>query len=266
MADQQRPPSEENEEQLRRARSALAVLRASNERAEGDIGANAGALEGLRRRCAERRDALKRLEYDVNVVEKEGRRLGKEYQKVLDIQIPEPLEASAEEGGDDIVDRSMVIYSELKELQMQNARLRGEGEMVAQEDIVQIAPVVVQVKDVTESLEDKEAKRVLANGSPEGSSSGASSGADPEGNEAPGTKTVRFKEGEQVVPDVGRRREDEDGDNSDTGLSSLHSDGGGDADPGSAAAAVASATARALTAAVEKGEPGAFTLDFGTLV
>merc|ERR1719266_1285428 len=41
---------------------------------------------------AERKLALKRLEYDVNVIEKEGRKLAKEYEKVLSINIEDIVE------------------------------------------------------------------------------------------------------------------------------------------------------------------------------
>ena len=40
----------------------------------------------------ERKQALKRLEYDVNVIEKEGRKLAKEYEKVLSINLDEILD------------------------------------------------------------------------------------------------------------------------------------------------------------------------------
>ena len=44
----------------------------------------------------ERKLALKRLEYDVNVIEKEGRKLAKEYEKVLQINLDD-LEESEED-------------------------------------------------------------------------------------------------------------------------------------------------------------------------
>ena len=38
-----------------------------------------------------KKDAVKRLEYDVNVIEKEGRKLHKEYEKVMRIEIPDKV-------------------------------------------------------------------------------------------------------------------------------------------------------------------------------
>ena len=49
---------------------------------------------------------MKRLEYDVNVIEKEGRKLHKEYEKVMRIEIPE------EKGG--TMRDEQEIYTELK--------------------------------------------------------------------------------------------------------------------------------------------------------
>ncbi len=263
---------QQEQEQLRRARGAVAVLKAQNERAEGDIGANSGALDSLRLRCADGRDAVKRLEYDVNVVEKECRKLGKEYQKVLSIQIPQFPSGALEEGDlGPVMDRSQVIYTELKELQLENAQRLRSAE-------ASLIPPQPNTKEVS-----IEAKRVLSNNSPEGSSSGASSGADDSAasgsslsvndtsNAVPSTvearskatsvsKSVRFRDD---LAANGRQEEEEIPDNnSDTGLSSLHSCSG---DEGAAAASAAS-TAKALAAALEAGDPGAFTLDFGTLV
>ena len=55
-----------------------------------------------------KREAVKRLEYDVNVIEKEGRKLHKEYEKVMKIDIPE--EGATSEGLRD----EQEIYTELK--------------------------------------------------------------------------------------------------------------------------------------------------------
>ena len=49
---------------------------------------------------------MKRLEYDVNVIEKEGRKLHKEYEKVMRIEIPDKVSKGLQD--------EQEIYSELK--------------------------------------------------------------------------------------------------------------------------------------------------------
>ena len=70
-----------------------------------EVKENQKALDSMEDLKSERKKALKQLEYDVNVIEKEGRKLAKEYQKVMEIKIDdlgpildqEDIEASDEE-------------------------------------------------------------------------------------------------------------------------------------------------------------------------
>ncbi len=58
-----------------------------------------------------RRESIKRLEYDVNVIEKEGRKLNRELEKVSRLEIPTAIKANP----DDVE----VIYSELRSLRLE---------------------------------------------------------------------------------------------------------------------------------------------------
>ena len=70
-----------------------------------EVERNRGLLEDQEAAFRAKREAVKRLEYDVNVIEKEGRKLHKEYEKVMRIEIPEEKGAMRDE---------QEIYTELK--------------------------------------------------------------------------------------------------------------------------------------------------------
>ena len=70
-----------------------------------EVERNRGLLEEQEAAFRAKREAVKRLEYDVNVIEKEGRKLHKEYEKVMRIEIPEEKGAMRDE---------QEIYTELK--------------------------------------------------------------------------------------------------------------------------------------------------------
>ena len=72
-----------------------------------EVERNRGLLEDQEAAFRAKREAVKRLEYDVNVIEKEGRKLHKEYEKVMRIEIP-----NEEKGG--TMRDEQEIYTELK--------------------------------------------------------------------------------------------------------------------------------------------------------
>ena len=80
-----------------------------------EVERNRGLLEDQEAAFRAKREAVKRLEYDVNVIEKEGRKLHKEYEKVMRIEIPEEKGAMRDE---------QEIYTELK-VRIAQDRLRG---------------------------------------------------------------------------------------------------------------------------------------------
>ena len=165
--------------------------------------------------------ALKALEYDVNVIEKEGRKLAKELDKVMNIKIenifgsrldgPSPILPipNSETDDPDPANESTEIETELDVLAADSGNLdSGKGILSG------------------ESSFDP-AARTSITGTPESSSSGNSSGSSSE-------KSVRFCLDPPVTStsstsrygkSPGKVRESSgDGDNnSDTGLSSLHS-------------------------------------------
>ena len=69
------------------AKDEVSRLRSANDQAALEVKDNQKALDAMEQSKAERKQALKRLEYDVNVIEKEGRKLAKEYEKVLSINL-----------------------------------------------------------------------------------------------------------------------------------------------------------------------------------
>ena len=81
-----------------------------------EVERNRALLEEQEADFRAKREAVKRLEYDVNVIEKEGRKLHKEYEKVMRIEIPEEGTRDEQE-----------IYTELKVrlVKMAQDRLRG---------------------------------------------------------------------------------------------------------------------------------------------
>merc|ERR1712141_254406 len=74
------------------AKDEVSRLRSANDKAALEVKDNQKALDAMEQSKAERKQALKRLEYDVNVIEKEGRKLAKEYEKVLNINLDEILD------------------------------------------------------------------------------------------------------------------------------------------------------------------------------
>merc|ERR1719225_2551618 len=74
------------------AKTEVSKLRSANDQAAVEVKDNQKALDKMEEAKAERKLALKRLEYDVNVIEKEGRKLAKEYEKVLSINIEDIIE------------------------------------------------------------------------------------------------------------------------------------------------------------------------------
>lgn len=146
-----------------------------------------------------KKELIKRLEYDVNVIEKEGRKMGKEYEKVLKLEIPDTLPDPSIES----------IYSELKELRLSHVHSTSES---------------CHTKTLNESLEN----RILVTGSPEGSTSGVSSSSSAESPLKFSSKLfVNEMKGETNVNKVLTKTkvfgQDEELLTSDTGLSSLHS-------------------------------------------
>ena len=74
------------------AKDEVSRLRSANDKAALEVKDNQKALDAMEQSKAERKQALKRLEYDVNVIEKEGRKLAKEYEKVLNINLDDILD------------------------------------------------------------------------------------------------------------------------------------------------------------------------------
>jgi len=232
--------------------SEISTLQSINGDSEALIESNKLALGALALATAEGREAVKRLEYDVNVVEKEGRRLGRERDKVMAIRIPgvDYAEGEDEEGD------STVIYAELKALQEQARTFREQHQHQQQSESPEAAPVaptppISEMAPATprrRALPTTPPPRAPANDSP--SSSGASSGGeDPGGCAGPAAATSAS------VASPSTTATDEGGDASDTGLSSLHSS--------SDEAAVATST---KTATTKQGNLEAIGLNFGTLV
>jgi len=202
--------------ELTTAESEAAELRRSNREAMEEVERNRGLLEEQEAGFRAKREAVKRLEYDVNVIEKEGRKLHKEYEKVMKIEIPE---GASEDG---LLRDEQEIYTELKELQLRHSGLpQGDG-----------------VADGVRSIEIDERLRDSTSGSPaeDGSTSGVSSGEPDETDqretsEEPSllssTKDVTKNcKSRHVMPSANKFKSKTSaaaGEDSDTGLSSLHS-------------------------------------------
>lgn len=84
------------QDHLECAKTEVSKLREANDQAAVEVKDNQKALDAMEELKKERKLALKRLEYDVNVIEKEGRKLAKEYEKVLQINLDD-LEESEED-------------------------------------------------------------------------------------------------------------------------------------------------------------------------
>ena len=79
-------------EHLSGAKEEVSKLKIDNDQNAIEVKENQKALDSMEDLKLERKKALKQLEYDVNVIEKEGRKLAKEYQKVLEIKIQVEVE------------------------------------------------------------------------------------------------------------------------------------------------------------------------------
>ncbi len=98
------------------AKHEVSRLKSANDEAAVQVVANQEALDAMDEKKVERRLALKRLEYDVNVIEKEGRKLAKEYEKVLSITIDESLLHVPEAAAAGLDEDPEDIYKELKQI------------------------------------------------------------------------------------------------------------------------------------------------------
>merc|ERR1712154_399765 len=145
--------------------------------------------------------------------EKESRKLGKEYDKVVKLEIP-PIQSS--NSINDLND-SQAIYKELKELQLECRRFR---EMDNQKPKISTSGSLVTGPSV--------ALRLDCAGSPGGSTSSGVSSERPESPSQTFRKDIAGKKkslenvAEEQISSSTRDLEEGDA-NSDTGLSSLHS-------------------------------------------
>jgi hypothetical protein len=203
-----------------------------------DIARNKELLDGLESNFKEKREAVKRLEYDVNVIEKEGRKLHKEYEKVMKIAIP----SADDDDADTLVateDEQEVIYSELKQLQLGLMKHSSEND----------ASVV----------ENTTSERLATSISPEGSTSGVSSSADESESVVKVMEEERTSNDDSLIVKSHKNNNSSSAvisssklmkesrppeEDSDTGLSSLHSS----------------------TSSEDGGVTGVGNPDFGTLV
>ena len=204
-------------DQLRFTENALSQLRMSNDKAMGDITKNKELLGSMEASYKAKKEAIKQLEYDVNVIEKEGRKLTKEFDKVMSIRIPEIKDGDPDCSG---FEDSQVIYSELKELQLECGNISSMD-------------LSMSMCDPDSSNQDCHTRRIVTTASPEGSTSGVSSGTeDGAGNSMESKTTTTSSKNKLCVSDNrmvvglknggGGKHLQEDS-NSDTGLSSLHS-------------------------------------------
>ncbi len=206
----------------------LSALRSANESSTEVIAHNADMLEALQIQLDAARDSVKKLEYDVNVVEKEGRKLNNQLGRVRELHIPtDPTEL--------LLDHQFrqrpteEIYSELKLLQREVAA--REASLHAAAD-----PSSTSSTDMTHlAATSVTTTRITANVSPEGSSS--SSGASSGGESCQIQEHMLSKKGPKILMSNSKKlaaaaTEGDAADvdtNSDTGLSSLHSSGEEDA-------------------------------------
>ncbi|TRY73414.1 hypothetical protein TCAL_14659 [Tigriopus californicus] len=95
-----------------------------NQSAMEDISRNKELISAMELEFKNKKDSIKQLEYDFNLIEKEGKKLGREYEKVLSIEIPDADRESDADRGEDsaLEDSTQVIYSELKELKLECQR------------------------------------------------------------------------------------------------------------------------------------------------
>merc|ERR1712110_1065134 len=79
--------AQEAEEHIACAKEQLERLKVANDDASKVIEKNRGSIEDIDKKVKAGKATLKHLEYDVNVIEKESRKLNKELEKVLKIEI-----------------------------------------------------------------------------------------------------------------------------------------------------------------------------------
>ena len=205
------PNNTENKDQLITdhlacAKDEVSRLRSANDQAALEVKDNQKALDAMEQSKAERKQALKRLEYDVNVIEKEGRKLAKEYEKVLSINL------------DTILDEKDTLINTKME------RLRDPLLNVPkQEDNLRDTSLNVPKQSETDDEEEEEEIYTLLNSSStstcskqEENNSTTSSGHSSD----PCVQELIAKESPIDVKNVNVNQQDEN--NSDTGLSSLH--------------------------------------------
>ena len=82
-----RMSEQEAEEHIASAREQLERLKVANDDASKVIEKNRGNIEDMDKKMKEGKAKLKHLEYDVNVIEKESRKLNKELEKVLSLEV-----------------------------------------------------------------------------------------------------------------------------------------------------------------------------------
>ena len=81
--------AEEAEEHIACAKEQLERLKVANDDASKAIEKNKGSIEDIDKKVKAGKATVKNLEYDVNVIEKESRKLNKELEKVLKLEIGE---------------------------------------------------------------------------------------------------------------------------------------------------------------------------------
>lgn len=179
-----------------------------NERSNNELEQIRIELAAVEHMTEERRNVVKQLEYDVNVIEKEGRRLHKEYEKVMNIDIDAVTKKEAEEDNN--------VYYELKELNMKAKSLldgRSSG------GSIRVADTASPGSSSSSGNSSFSEKSVRFN---EQDIDGAVRAS--KGGFKFATKSAKFTKSILKPIESLMRTTNDDGDsNSDTGLSSLHS-------------------------------------------
>jgi hypothetical protein len=97
------------------AKLEVSRLRSANDQAALEVTDNQKSLDSLDELKIMKRQILKRLEYDVNVIEKEGRKLAKEYEKVMNIKIDESILDDESDESDIYTELSLLNLSKNEE-------------------------------------------------------------------------------------------------------------------------------------------------------
>ena len=215
------PNNTENKDQLITdhlacAKDEVSRLRSANDQAALEVKDNQKALDAMEQSKAERKQALKRLEYDVNVIEKEGRKLAKEYEKVLSINLDTILD-----------EKDTLINSKLERLRdpLLNVPEQEDGKdtlINTNNERLRDTSLNVPKQNITDDEEEEEIYTLLNSSSTstcskqEENNSTTSSGHSSD----PCVQELIAKESPIDVKNVNVNQQDEN--NSDTGLSSLH--------------------------------------------